>query len=118
MTTTDTAAIARTYFDTWSTRSGPDELRELMAEGFTFRAGDLVIEGREQFLAIGEWPEHAVTELVTQACDGPSAIQIYEATNAGVSVKVVDHLTIEDGRVLSSDTICDGESFQAFMAAG
>ena len=118
MTGTDTASIARAYFDTWSNRGGPDKLRELMAEDFTFRAGDLVVEGREQFLAFGGWPEHAVTELVAQACDGPTAIQVYEATNGGVSVKIADHLTVENGRVVSSDTICDGATFQTFMAGG
>ena len=118
MTTTETDRIARTYFDTWSTRRGPDALRELMAEDFTFRAGELVVEGREQFLSFGGWPDHAVTELVAQASDGSTAIQVYEATNAGVSVRIADHLTIEHGRVVSSDTICDGASFEAFMAAG
>ncbi len=116
MTDTDTASIARTYFDTWSTRGGPDALRELMAEDFTFRAGELVVEGREQFLAFGGWPEHAVTELVAQAVDGSNAIQVYEATNGDVTVKIADHLTVENGRVASSDTICDGATFQAFMA--
>lgn len=118
MTTANTATIARKYFDTWSTRGGPDALRELMAEDFTFRAGDLVVEGREEFLAFGGWPEHAATELVAQACDGPTAIQVYEASNGGVSIKIAEHLTIENDRVVSSDTICDGATFQAFMAAG
>ena len=117
-TDTDTATVARAYFDTWSTRGGPDALRDLMAEDFTFRAGELVVEGREQFLSFGGWPEHAVTKLLAQACDGTSAIQVYEATNGDVSVKIADHLTIEDGRVVASDTICDGATFQAFMAAG
>ena len=118
MTDDDNGRVARAYFDTWSTRQGPDALRELMAEDFVFRAGDLVVEGRDAFLSAGAWPPDAVTELVVQACEGPSVIQIYDAHNGEASVRIADHLVIDQGRVTSSDTICDGPTFQAFMAGG
>lgn len=118
MTTDQTRSTARRYFEAWSTQQGPDVLREVMAEGFTFQAGDMVIEGREAFLETGAWPAQAETTLVAEAYDGSSGIQIYEATNHGVSVKIADHLTVIDGRVVSADTICDGAAFQAFMSAG
>lgn len=112
-----THQIARAYFDAWSTRQGPDALKEYMAEDFTFRAGDLTIEGRDQFLSFGGWPEHAETNIVAEAYSDDTAIQIYEATNGNTSVRIADHLTIRDGRIVSSDTICDASSFEAFMAA-
>lgn len=118
MTTDNTRAVAKRYFETWSTRQGADALRPLMAESFVFRSGDMVIEGRETFLDAGAWPDEAITEIVAEAYDGDTAIQIYEATNKGTSVTIADHLTVTDGKVASADVVCDGAAFQAFMTAG
>ncbi len=118
MNAAQTRDVARAYFEAWSTRQGPDVLRQYMHEDFVFRAGELTVVGREQFLSFGGWPQQAVTTLVADAYDDGTAIQVYEAVNGDARVKIADHLTVQEGLVVSSDTICDGATFQAFMAAG
>ncbi|MEO1061853.1 MAG: nuclear transport factor 2 family protein [Actinomycetota bacterium] len=118
MTTEQTRDVATTYFQAWSTRQGPDALRPLMAEDFTFRAGEMVIEGRDAFLESGGWPDHAVTTLLAESYDGNTAFQLYEGRNGDATVKIADHLTVEDGRIASAEVICDGAAFMEFMAAG
>ena len=81
MTTDETRRTAQAYFAAWTSRQGPEALREVMAEDFTFRAGDMVVEGREAFFEGAGWPEHAVTTLLAEAYDGSTAFQLYEATN-------------------------------------
>ncbi len=117
MTTDETRRIAQSYFEAWSTRQGPDALRPLMAEDFTFRAGDMVVEGREAFFDGAGWPEHAVTTMLAEAYDGSVAFQLYEARNGDAAVQIADHLTVDDGRIVSAEVICDAASFMAFMAA-
>ena len=102
----------------WTTRQGPDALRPLMAEDFTFSAGEMVVSGREAFLASGAWPDDAVTTMVAEAYGDATAIQIYDATNHGVTVRIADHLTVTDGHIASADVLCDGTAFEAFMGAG
>lgn len=118
MTTDETRQIAQAYFEAWTTRQGADVLRPLMAEDFTFRAGDMVVEGREAFFEGAGWPERAVTTMVAEAYDGSTAFQLYEAANRDASVQIADHLTVSDGRITSAEVICDGASFMEFMAAG
>ena len=118
MTTEETRQVAKTYFETWSTRQGPDALRPLMAEDFTFRAGEMVIEGRDTFLASGGWPDDAVTTLLAESYDGGTAFQLYEGRNGEATVKIADHLTVEDGRIASAEVICDGAAWMEFIAAG
>ncbi len=118
MTTEHTRDVARQYFENWTSRRGPDALRDLMAEDFTFRAGEMTIEGREAFFAGAGWPERATTELLAEAYDGEHAFQLYEATNGPASVKIADHLTLRDGRIASAEVVCDAERFGKFMAAG
>ncbi len=118
MTTDETRRVAQTYFEAWTSRKGPEALRPLMAEDFTFRAGDMVIEGREAFFEGGGWPDDAVTTMLAEAYDGSTAFQLYEATNGGASVQIADHLTVDDGRIVSAEVVCDGAKFMEFMAAG
>ena len=87
MTTPDTARVARSYFDAWTGRKGPDVLREFLAEDFTFDAGTHRVQGREPFLAAGGWPGHAVTTMLAEAYDGEQAFQLYSASDAGNTVK-------------------------------
>ena len=116
MTTEQTRDVARQYFQSWTARQGPDALRKLMTEDFTFRAGEMTIEGREAFFAGGAWPERATTELLAEAYDGEHAFQLYEASNGSASVTIADHLTLRDGRIASAEVVCDAERFGQFMA--
>ncbi|MEM9033003.1 MAG: hypothetical protein AAGA99_03630 [Actinomycetota bacterium] len=118
MTTDDTRRVARQYFDSWTTRQGPDALRPIMDDAFRFQAGEMVIEGREAFFEGGGWPDGATTRMVAEAYDGETAMQMYEAVNGSASVLIADHLTVRDGRITSAEVVCDGAAFGAFMSAG
>jgi hypothetical protein len=118
MTTTDTARIARAYFDAWTGRKGSDALREFLAEDYTLDAGTHQVQGREQFLAAAGWPEHADTTMLAEAYDGEHAFQLYCAANGGRQVKIVEHLTVRDNRIVTSEIVVDGAAFVAFIAAG
>jgi SnoaL-like domain len=119
MPTDDTAQVARAYYDAWTTRKGPEALRELMAEGFVFDSALMRVEGREQFLAgagANGWPEQAVTTLLAEAYDGEDAFHLYAGSNGGKEVKIAEHLVVRDGRLVSSEVVVDGAAFMAFMA--
>jgi uncharacterized protein YndB with AHSA1/START domain len=116
VTTPNTARVARSYFDAWTGRKGPDALREFLAEDFTFDAGAHRIEGREPFLAGGGWPEHADTTMLAEAYDGEHAFQLYSASHGGTQIKIVEHLTVRDDRIVASEIVVDGAAFAAFMA--
>jgi hypothetical protein len=116
---TDTARVARAYFDAWTNRKGPEALRGLMAEAFVFDSAMMHIEGRERFLAgagSNGWPEQAVTTMLADAYDGEHAFQLYVGTNGSKNVKIAEHLVIREGRLVSSEVVVDGAAFMAFMA--
>lgn len=114
----DTAALCRTYFDTWTNRRGPDALRALLAENFVFQTGPIRVEGREQFLAFAAWPGGATTEMIVDAYTDDEGLQLYAATNATVTVKIAEHLVVRDGKITSTETITDSAAFGAFLAGG
>jgi SnoaL-like domain len=119
MPTDDTTRVARGYYDAWTNRKGPDALRDLMAEEFTFDSAIMRIEGREQFLAgagASGWPESAATTLLAEAYDGEHAFQLYTGSNGDKTVKIAEHLVIREGRLLSSEVVVDAGSFMEFMA--
>jgi hypothetical protein len=118
MSTEATARIARAYFETWSSRRGPDALRPLLAEDFVFDAGPVHIEGREAFLGASEWPARATTTLEAEAYDGEHAFQLYQAVNGTARIRSVEHLVVRDDTVAASEIVGDLAAFQAFMAAG
>jgi hypothetical protein len=99
-------------------RRGPDALRPLLAEDFLFEAGPMRVQGREQFLAVAAWPAGATTQMVADAYDGDHGLQLYAAANAGVTVKIAEHLTVRDGTIVATETITDRADFGAFLAAG
>ena len=74
------------------------------------------VDGRDQFLASAAWPEAARTEMIVDAYDGEHGLQLYAATNGPVTVKIVEHLTVADGRIEASETITDSALFGAFLA--
>jgi ketosteroid isomerase-like protein len=110
-----TRETARSYFAAWTGRQGPDALRPLMSEDFVFDGGPQRFEGREAVLATLSWPERATTEMLAEAYDGEDAFQLYEATNGDNKVKIVEHLTVRDGRLVASEVITDGAAFMKFM---
>jgi hypothetical protein len=118
VSTADTARVARAYFEAWSTRQGPEALRPLMAEDFAFVSGPTRIEGREAFLGAGAWPARATTTMQAEAYDGDHAFQLYEAVNGFARVRIAEHLTIRDGRIVTSEIVGDQAAFQVFMGAG
>jgi hypothetical protein len=117
MTTADTARVARSYFDAWTARKGPETLRALMAPEFVFDAGPQRIEGREAFLAAGGWPERATTTMLAEVYDGDHAFQLYLGTSGDRQVKIAEHLTVRDGLIVSSEVVADGAAFQAFLTS-
>jgi hypothetical protein len=113
----DTAAVARAYFDAWTTGKGAETMRPLLDEGFRFDAGMHVIEGREVFLAGGGWPEGSTVTMLSEAYDGDEAFQLYEAERAGQRVKIAEHLSVRGGRIVASEIVVDGAALSAFMGA-
>jgi uncharacterized protein YndB with AHSA1/START domain len=118
MTTSRTRDLCRAYFDAWTHRRGPDALRLLLAEDFVFEAGPMRVEGREQFLRVAAWPDRATTTLIVDAYEGDHGLQLYQAINGPVTVKIAEHLTVRDDMIVSTETITDSAGFGAFMAGG
>jgi hypothetical protein len=54
--------------------------------------------------------------MIVDAYDGEHGLQLYAATNGSISVKIVEHLTVVDGRIASSETVTDNGAFGAFLA--
>ena|ERR1700730_2428443 len=116
MTTEATASIARRYFDAWTSGKGADVLRPLLLPEFVFEAGKHRVEGREAFLSGGRWPSGATTKMLSDGYDGEDAFQLYEAAHSAAQVKIVEHLIVRDGLIVSSEIVVDGADFLAFMA--
>src|SRR3954471_15950564 len=118
MSTSDTARIARAYFDPGWNRRGADALRPLLAPDFVFDAGPIHIEGREAFLGATEWPARATTTLHAEAYEGEHAFQLYEAVNGMARIRSAEHLVVRAGAIAASEIVGDLAAFQAFMGAG
>ena len=116
MGTTETAEIARAYFEAWSSRLGPDDVGRYLADDYVFTAGPMRVEGREAFLATGQWPENAETVMVADAYEADHGLQLYAATNGDKSIRIAEHLTVRDDKIVASEVIADGAAFAAFMA--
>ena len=116
MGTSSTGEVARAYFEAWSSRQGPDEVGAFLADDFVFTAGPMRIEGRDAFLAAGQWPDNAETVLLADAYEGDQGFQLYEATNGGKNIRIAEHLRLRGGRIVASEVIADSAAFGAFMA--
>ncbi len=117
MTAEQTARVARSYFEAWTTNKGVEAIRALMDERFVFEAGPHRIEGRDAFLAAGGWPAGAKTTMLADAYDGEHAFQLYEAVNGDHRVRMAEHLTVRDGKLVASEVVVDGAAFAAFRGA-
>ena len=111
-----TSEITRAYFEAWSTKQGPEQVGQFLADDFVFTAGPMRIEGKDAFLAAGQWPENAETVLLADASAGNTAFQLYEATNGDKSVRIAEHLTMRGDKIAASEVLTDSAAFGAFMA--
>jgi ketosteroid isomerase-like protein len=113
---TSTQQTARRYFDAW-TSGDRDTVTALLAPDFSFTAGDLRIDGREAFLDSGAFPRDATTTMVAEAYQGDVAFQLYDASRGDRTVRVVEQLTVRDGRIASSVFVTDMAAFRSFVGA-
>lgn len=112
--TQDTERIARTYFEAWTSRNG-ETTASLLAEDFSFRAGEMAVEGRDAFLTAGAFPADATTTLLDEAYQGEVGFQLYESTSADRKVLIAERLRVRDGRIVESMFVTDMAAFMAFM---
>lgn len=115
----DTDSTERTvsrYFAAWTARDTPT-VRELLAEDYRFSGMGSQVQGRDAFLAAAAFPPDAETSMVVQVCQGSEAFQMYDSSRAGTTVRIVEHLSVEDGRVTSSTLVTDSGAFLAFVGA-
>ena len=113
--TADTERLARRYFEAWTTQDTPT-VTETLADDFRFAAGDMTIEGREAFLDAGAFPSDATTTMVAEAYQGDVGFQMYDASRGDQTVRIVELLTVRDGRLASSTFVTDMGAFMGLMA--
>jgi ketosteroid isomerase-like protein len=111
-----THQIARRYYDAW-TSGDSHTVATLLSPTFTFSAGDMKIDGREAFLDSGAFPRDATTTMVAEAYQDDVAFQMYDATRGARTIRVVEQLTVRDGRIASSLFVTDMTAFMAFIGA-
>jgi ketosteroid isomerase-like protein len=114
--TEQTEATARRYFDAWTSHDTAT-VTGLLAEDFTFHAGDMSIEGRDSFLSASAFPQDATTTMVAEAYQDQTAFQMYDAHRGERTVRIVEQLTVSDGRIRSSTFVADMSAFMALMGA-
>jgi hypothetical protein len=117
MTTADTReteAVARRYFDAWTTRD-TSTAASALADDFRFTAGDRTIEGRDVFLDAGAFPQDARTEMTAEAYQGEVAFQMYDSTRGNHTVRIVEQLSVRDGSIRSSTFVTDMTAFMALL---
>lgn len=115
--TRQTADTARSYFQGWTTGDRA-AVENALAEDFTFESAMITFSGRDQMLNAMQWPAGATTVLVADAYEGDHGFQMYDATNAGNTVRIAEYMVVRDGKLVSSSVVCDGAAFMAFMGAG
>lgn len=113
--TSETERIAREYFDAWTSRNTA-AAAAVLAEGFTFIAGDMSVEGRHSFLDAGAYPDNATTEMVAEAYQGEDGFQMYVARSGDRSAHIVEHLVVRNGAIQSSTFVTDMTAFMSLMA--
>jgi ketosteroid isomerase-like protein len=101
----DTERVARSYFDAWTSGDG-DTVASLLSPDF---------EGRERFLDRGAFPADASTTMVAEAYQDDVAFQMYDARRGDRTVRIVEQLTVRDGRIASSVFVTDATAFASFL---
>jgi ketosteroid isomerase-like protein len=110
-----TQQIARRYYDAW-TAGDTTTVTALLAPDFRFTAGDLTIDGRDAFLDSGAFPRDATTTMVAEAYQDEIAFQMYDATRGERTNRIVEQLTVRDGKIVSSVFVTDPAAFATFLA--
>ena len=113
--TSETQTIARRYFNAWTSRDTATAA-SVLADDFSFTAGDMSIEGREAFLDSGAFPQDAATTMVAEAYQGEVAFQMYDATRGQQTVRIVEQLSVRDGLIRGSAFVTDMSAFMALMS--
>jgi ketosteroid isomerase-like protein len=111
-----TQQVARRYFDAWTSGDG-DTVAALLSPAFSFAAGDMRIDGRDAFLDSGAFPKDATTTMVAEAYQGDVAFQMYDATRGARTIRVVEQLTVRDGRIASSVFVTDMAALASFAGS-
>jgi ketosteroid isomerase-like protein len=111
-----TQQLARRYFDAWTSGDGAT-VAALLSPGFSFAAGDWRIDGRDAFLDSGAFPKDATTTMVAEAYQDDIGFQMYDATRGDQTVRVVEQLTVRDGRIASSVFVTDMAAFTRLLGA-
>jgi ketosteroid isomerase-like protein len=110
-----TEQIARRYYDAW-TGGDSDTVASLLSPSFRFTAGAMQIEGRDAFLDSGAFPKDATTTMVAEAYQDDVGFQMYDAERGDKRVRIVEQLTVRDGRIESSVFVTDPAAFGALLA--
>jgi ketosteroid isomerase-like protein len=114
LSTSTTEAIARRYFQAW-TSGDRATVALLLAPDFNFRAGDMAIDGRDPFLSAEAFPRDARTTMVAEAYQGETGFQMYDAARGPRTVRIVEQLTVRDGVIKSSTFVADMSAFMALL---
>jgi ketosteroid isomerase-like protein len=112
-----TQQIARRYYDAW-TSGDSNAVATLLSATFRLEAGDYRIDGREAFLDGGAFPRDATVTMVAEAYQDEVAFQMYDATRGDRTIRVVEQLTVRDGKIVSSVFVTDMATFAAFVGGG
>ena len=118
MVTNESRAAAKAYHQGWAHGDGADDMRGVMAEDFSFTMGDMVVAGREAFLAGGGWPEGANVTMLAEAYDGEHGFQLYDCVAGEHSVRMCEHRHVRDGVIASVELIVDHAALGAFLGSG
>jgi ketosteroid isomerase-like protein len=113
----NTQQIARRYHDAW-TSGDSKTVATLLSADFRFTAGDNRIGGREAFLDSGAFPEDATITMVAEAYQDDVGFQMYDATRGDQTIRIVEQLTVRDGRIISSEFVTDMGAFAGFIGGG
>jgi ketosteroid isomerase-like protein len=87
----DTASTERSvsrYFTAWTSRD-TGTVRDLLAEDFRFSGMGMEVKGRDAF-------------------------QMYDASRDDTTVRIVEHLRVEDGKIVASTLVTDSGAYLAF----
>jgi hypothetical protein len=112
--TEETERVARRYFEAWTSRDS-ETTASLIAEDFSFRAGEMAVQGRDAFLAAGQFPADATTTLLDEAYQGETGFQLYESTSGDRAVVIAERMRVRDGMLVESLFVTDMAAFMAFM---
>jgi SnoaL-like domain len=112
--TGDTQRIAKKYFEAWTSRDS-ETTASLLDPAFTFRAGEMAVEGRDAFLAAGAFPADATTTMLDEAYQDETGFQLYESKSGDRSVLIAERLRVRDGKIVESLFVTDMAAFGALM---